>query len=108
MEDKIEACYQAIMNVDIPQVRHRLEGCRRSISCSANRADGKADRKADRAPGYTLDHFGGRPSKVRANDYSDKTLRACALWRECEVGKQWKTMENNADSILKPLIAEIF
>lgn len=46
VEDKIEACYQAIMNVDIPQVR---------------------------------------PSKVRANDYSDKTLRACALWRECEV-----------------------
>ncbi|CAJ1424341.1 unnamed protein product, partial [Effrenium voratum] len=26
-----------------------------------------------------------RPGKDRADDYSEKTLKACALWRECEV-----------------------
>eukprot|EP00913_Durusdinium_trenchii_P016785 g15775.t1 len=46
VEDKVEAVYQAILKVDIPQVR---------------------------------------PSNVRCSDYSDKALRACALWRECEV-----------------------
>ena len=77
MEDKIEACYQAIMNVDIPQVRRRR----------SKDVEGQSPVFANRADRVAL-HFGGRPSKVRANDYSDKTLRACALWRECEVGKQ--------------------
>jgi len=27
----------------------------------------------------------GRPGKDRVNDYSPKTLKACALWKECEV-----------------------
>ena len=49
--------------------------------------EGQSPVFANRADRVAL-HFGGRPSKVRANDYSDKTLRACALWRECEVGKQ--------------------
>jgi hypothetical protein len=49
--------------------------------------EGQSPVSANRADRVAL-HFGGRPSKVRANDYSDKTLRACALWRECEVWKQ--------------------
>lgn len=60
-----------------------VEGCRRM----SKDVEGQSPVSANRADRVAL-HFGGRPSKVRANDYSDKTLRACALWRECEVWKQ--------------------
>ena len=79
VEDEIDACYQAIMKVDVPQVRLSGSGWR----WMKMERSGKIVLKS--LPFGNFGRLRGRPSAARCKDYSDKTLRACALWRECEV-----------------------